>query len=128
MEYESAVNAAVIIDGKLLVTAECGNYSFPGGRIEVGESIDHALARKGREEIGAPLNRSGPKLGIFESEHDGKLVQGAVYECDFSGDYDSLEAKDVDDIVLMDISPELREQEFLKSRAVIDEIIVRYGK
>lgn len=53
------VSAGVIIDdGKVLLTQRmpgahlAGTWEFPGGKVEPGESPEHALLRELREEIG----------------------------------------------------------------------------
>ena len=53
------VNAVLVRDGKVLLARRAAGratypncWSFPGGHVEAGESLDQALAREMREEIG----------------------------------------------------------------------------
>ena len=59
-----AVSAGIFRDGKiLLVRRACepakGVYTFPGGRVEFGESLHEALAREVREETGLKIEIVG---------------------------------------------------------------------
>lgn len=52
-----AVSAGIFRDGKILLVRRArepskGIYTFPGGRVEFGESLTEALAREVREETG----------------------------------------------------------------------------
>ncbi len=52
-----AVSAGIFRDGKILLVRRArepsrGIYTFPGGRVEFGESLHDALAREVREETG----------------------------------------------------------------------------
>lgn len=52
-----AVSAGIFRDGKILLVRRArepakGIYTFPGGRVEFGESLTEALAREIREETG----------------------------------------------------------------------------
>lgn len=55
-----AVSAAIFRDGKVLLTRRArspakGFYSLPGGRVEFGESLHHALSREVDEETGLEI-------------------------------------------------------------------------
>lgn len=59
-----AVSAAIFRDGKVLLTRRArspakGFYSLPGGRVEFGESLHHALAREIDEETGLKIEIIG---------------------------------------------------------------------
>ena len=52
-----AVSAGIFRDGKILLVRRArepskGVYTFPGGRVEFGESLVEAVAREVREETG----------------------------------------------------------------------------
>ncbi len=61
-----AVRAVIERDGLLLMTyaVAVGDYGFPGGGIEEGETRDDALRRELREEIGAELLAVVGGLGV----------------------------------------------------------------
>jgi 8-oxo-dGTP diphosphatase len=61
-------------------------WEFPGGKIEAGESIAHALAREIREELGVGA-RPGMELEIarFRYPH-GLEVEIHFVECDIDSD------------------------------------------
>ena len=59
-----AVSAGIFRDGKILLVRRArepskGIYTFPGGRVEFGESLTEALAREIREETGLTIEIVG---------------------------------------------------------------------
>lgn len=59
-----AVSAGIFRDGKILLVRRAreparGIYTFPGGRVEFGESLTEALAREVREETGLAIEIAG---------------------------------------------------------------------
>lgn len=59
-----AVSAGIFRDGKILLVRRArepskGIYTFPGGRVEFGESLTDALAREVREETGLEIEILG---------------------------------------------------------------------
>lgn len=59
-----AVSAGIFRDGKILLVRRArepakGVYTFPGGRVEFGESLHEALAREVREETGLEIEIVG---------------------------------------------------------------------
>ncbi|MEW6768876.1 MAG: NUDIX hydrolase [Pseudomonadota bacterium] len=56
-----AVSAGIFRDGKILLVRRArepakGVYTFPGGRVEFGESLVEAVAREVREETGLSID------------------------------------------------------------------------
>ena len=59
-----AASARIFRDGKILLVRRArepakGVYTFPGGRVEFGESLHEALAREVREETGLKIEIVG---------------------------------------------------------------------
>ena len=59
-----AVSAGIFRDGKILLVRRArepakGVYTFPGGRVEFGESLHEAVAREIREETGLSIAIAG---------------------------------------------------------------------
>ncbi|MBA1202447.1 Nudix family hydrolase [Pseudomonas capeferrum] len=88
------VAAAVIRgdDGRILIARRAdtqhqgGLWEFPGGKVEDGESIEQALARELREELGIEVTRSRPLIKISHDYPD-KQVLLDVQEVDgFTGE------------------------------------------
>jgi 8-oxo-dGTP diphosphatase len=81
------VVAAVIRDnGKILITQRLDNvhlaglWEFPGGKVEPGESLEVALEREIREEVGLEIRVIGE---FFTVEHDypDKSVRLHFFNC-----------------------------------------------
>ena len=76
-EFPSApivgVGAVVVQDGKALIVKRAhdprkGEWSLPGGRVELGESLVDAVRREIREETGLEID-VGPMVEVFDRVH-----------------------------------------------------------
>ena len=88
------VAAALIrgTDGRILIARRAdtqhqgGLWEFPGGKVEPGESVEAALARELREELGIEVSRSRPLIAVSHDYPD-KHVLLEVREVEaFSGE------------------------------------------
>lgn len=73
---EVAVGVLIAPDGQFLLTTRpegkvyAGYWEFPGSKVEAGESVEQALARELREEIGIEIGQAHPwKTEIFDYPH-----------------------------------------------------------
>lgn len=66
--YREAVRGIIFRDGKLLMVYSTvnGDYKFPGGGVDVGESHTETLCREIREECGAEVTQVTGELGKIE--------------------------------------------------------------
>ena len=69
------VGAVIVRDGRAIIIKRAnepykGQWSIPGGRVELGESLADAVRREMREETGLDV-RVGPIIDVFERiQHD----------------------------------------------------------
>ena len=83
-----AVSAAIIRDGKVLVVRRArkpalGIYTLPGGVVEAGETLTHALTREVREETALaiePVALAGHREVIVK-DADGRIERHFVILC-----------------------------------------------
>jgi len=67
------VAAVIRMDSKILITQRlphvhlAGLWEFPGGKVQAGESLEGALVREIREELGIKIRVND---GFFTVEHD----------------------------------------------------------
>ena len=71
-----AVGVLIDADGRFLVTSRpegkvyAGYWEFPGGKLEVGESVEEALRRELHEELGIHIGAVRPwKIELMEYPH-----------------------------------------------------------
>ncbi|MEP1470676.1 MAG: 8-oxo-dGTP diphosphatase MutT [Halieaceae bacterium] len=95
------VAVGVILDAqnRILITRrhddahQGGLWEFPGGKVETGETVEFALARELREELGIVLGEIAP-LVLVEHDYGDKSVRLDVHTVrNFSGEAEGLEGQ-----------------------------------
>ncbi len=82
LTFRPSVYAVIIENNKILLSKNWDGYDFPGGGIELGETIEEALTREAHEETG--LNITVERIILcgdsFFKMLDGKFVHAiAIY-------------------------------------------------
>ena len=122
-----AVGVAVDPSGRLLVgqrpvgKAYAGQWEFPGGKLEPGETGYQALVREFREELGLEVLSARPLFSCLHNYPDRKVELHLWQVTDFRGEARGLEGQE-----LRWVSPtDLRSLDFLKgNRSLLDRICV----
>lgn len=71
----SAARGIVLREGKLLtIHTDRGDYKFPGGGVEPGESLEQALRREMLEETGYELTGSARLWGVAHERRKGRTA------------------------------------------------------
>ena len=95
------VVAGVIRDegGRILVARrhddshQGGLWEFPGGKVEPGESLQVALARELREELGIEVGNTSPLLAVQHDYGDKRVLLDVHVIREFTGDPHGLEGQ-----------------------------------
>src|SRR3954453_1513497 len=80
------VAAIIRRDGRILITRRFdhvhlpGLWEFPGGKVERGESLEAALRREIREELGIDV-AVGRKYFTIEHQYPSKVVDLHFFDC-----------------------------------------------
>lgn len=119
LKIREAVRAVIFHEGRILmVHSNLGDYKFPGGGVELGESFEEALKREIIEETGYQYPKVMKKIGlVVQRSHD-------IYEENFyfqmNSHYYLCELKNFDKIPQILDDYEF-EQEFTPKWITIDQ-------
>lgn len=96
---EVHVAVGVILDatGRILLTRRApdahqgGLWEFPGGKVEDDESLEAALARELREELGIDVGRTSPLVAVRHDYGDKQVLLDVHIVWEHSGEAQGLE-------------------------------------
>jgi 8-oxo-dGTP pyrophosphatase MutT (NUDIX family) len=81
LSFRPSVYGVVIEKGKVLLSKQWDGYDFPGGGVEIGETVEEALVREYWEETGVKV-KVGKVLAcessFFKFPSSGKCVQSIL--------------------------------------------------
>jgi len=84
-------------EGRFLLTSRpegkvyAGYWEFPGGKVEAGESVEQALARELREEIGIQIGSAQPWQTLVMDYPHARVRLNFCKVFDWSGEFQMLE-------------------------------------
>ncbi|MGQ3051691.1 MAG: NUDIX domain-containing protein [Roseateles sp.] len=96
---EVAVGVLVAPDGRFLLTSRpegkvyAGYWEFPGGKVEAGESVEQALARELREELGVQIGAAHPWQTLVMDYPHARVRLNFCKVFDWSGEFQMLEGQ-----------------------------------
>jgi len=86
-------------EGRFLLTSRpegkvyAGYWEFPGGKVEAGETIEQALARELREEIGIQIGAAHPWQVLVMDYPHARVRLNFCKVFDWTGDFQMLEGQ-----------------------------------
>lgn len=86
-------------EGRFLLTSRpegkvyAGYWEFPGGKVEAGESVEQALARELREEIGIQIGAAHPWQVLVMDYPHARVRLNFCKVYDWTGDFQMLEGQ-----------------------------------
>jgi 8-oxo-dGTP diphosphatase len=96
---EVAVGVLVAPDGQFLLTSRpegkvyAGYWEFPGGKVEAGESVEQALARELREELGVQIGAAHPWQTLVMDYPHARVRLNFCKVFDWQGEFQMLEGQ-----------------------------------
>jgi 8-oxo-dGTP diphosphatase len=95
------VAVGVILDAerRILITRRAAGahqgdlWEFPGGKVEPGETLDVALSRELREELGIAIGKTSALLEVLHDYGDKSVLLDVHVVWEFSGEARPLEAQ-----------------------------------
>ncbi len=94
-----AVGVILDRDRNILITRRAadshqgGLWEFPGGKVEIGESLTAALGRELREELGIEIGRTSELLDVHHDYGDKSVFLDVHVVWEFEGQARSLEGQ-----------------------------------
>ena len=85
----------ILISLRHISSHQGGLWEFPGGKVEEGESVQQALARELKEELGIVISSSTPLIKINHEYSDLKVLLDVWLVTDFSGEARGLEGQQI---------------------------------
>jgi 8-oxo-dGTP pyrophosphatase MutT (NUDIX family) len=80
LKFRPSAYGILIENGKILLSRQWGGYDFPGGGMEIGETIDEALEREFWEETGLKIKR-GQSVICENSFFVPPFLEGESWNC-----------------------------------------------
>ncbi|MBT3531335.1 MAG: 8-oxo-dGTP diphosphatase MutT [Gammaproteobacteria bacterium] len=94
-----AVGVILDLDRRVLVSKrhidshQGGYWEFPGGKVEVGETVERALSREIKEELGLEILTAFPLQKITHEYHDKSVLLDVYLVASFTGEAMGLEGQ-----------------------------------
>lgn len=99
LSFRPSVYGVIIEDGKVLLSKHKKGYDYPGGKMELSESLEETLVREVKEETGfevRPLKLIYCGTSYFKHPYSGEFFQSLLiyYTCEIVGGKISLDFLD----------------------------------
>ena len=73
-------NGMVLITKRPAGSHLAGYWEFPGGKQEVGETLEECLEREMKEELGVDV-RTGKRLLAVDHEYENRMISLYLFQC-----------------------------------------------
>ena len=90
----------ILITRRSAESHQGGLWEFPGGKVELGETLEQALLRELNEELGIEVGRSTPLLQVHHDYGDKKVLLDVCVVWEFAGSARGLEGQAMEWVAL----------------------------
>ena len=88
-------NGMVLITKRPAGSHLAGYWEFPGGKQEVGETLEECLEREMKEELGVDV-RAGKRLLSVDHEYENRIISLYLFQCThLNGEFKPLACEEI---------------------------------
>lgn len=91
----SNTSSEILVSRRSQHTHLAGMWEFPGGKLEQGETVFHALCREIREEVGIQIHHAHPLIRVRHNYPEKSVILDTWRVSDWSGVPEGLEGQEI---------------------------------